>query len=640
MCGIAGILDLSGAPVAPMTLGAMAQAMRHRGPDDEGIWSERNVGLVHRRLAILDLTPRGRQPMGSDDGCILLAYNGEVYNHQSLAVTLKAKGASFQSRTDTEVVLKAYEAWGAEAFPRLNGMFALAIWDGRRRTLLLCRDRYGVKPLYWARAGDRIIFASEIKAILAVPGFPRRVNPRALSEYFCFQNLLGEETLFEGVRLLPPATLLEFPVDAPPRASTWWDWRFGPIAEDQGRTEEDWREELRSRFERAVTRQLVSDVPVGCYLSGGMDSGSIAAVASRSIPRLMTFTGGFDLSSVSGMELSFDERKAAELLSSTYLTEHYEMVLHAGDMASCLPQLLWHLEDPRVGMCYQNFYIARLASRFVRVVLAGTGGDEIFAGYPWRYAEILGAETPAAFDETSFRYWQRAVPESERAAFFTSEVLRETPEGANRDSFRRILAAYDSAHPVPDASDPIGQIEWNLNRALYYEARTFLHGLFLVEDKISMAHSLETRVPFLDNDLADFALRIPGRFKLRSFDLKRGETRDAIARSPVRDSDEGKSILRQAMRGLVPDEILRTPKRGFSPPDDSWYRGPTMDYIREILLDRRTLARGYFRPDYVQRIVRDHTLGRVNHRLVIWSLLSFEWWHRVFLDSVNLSWKG
>ncbi|MEK7271175.1 MAG: asparagine synthase (glutamine-hydrolyzing), partial [Planctomycetota bacterium] len=321
MCGIAGILDAGGAAVLHSHLSPMAAAMRHRGPDDEGVWSERSIGLAHRRLSVIDLSSRGHQPMSNDDGTLWISYNGEVYNFPSLSVELKTKGFSFKSRTDTEVVLKAYEAWGTEAFAKFNGMFALAIWDGRRRTLVLARDRYGVKPLYWTRAGNRFLFASEIKALLAVPGVSRKANLQALSEYFCFQNLYGEETLFEGIRLLSPGTVMEVSADGTVRTSAWWDLRFGPDPEDANRSEESWRDELKSRFERAVTRQLVSDVPLGCYLSGGMDSGSIAAVASRSIPRLMTFTGGFDLSSVSGMELSFDERREAEILSAAFLTE-------------------------------------------------------------------------------------------------------------------------------------------------------------------------------------------------------------------------------------------------------------------------------------------------------------------------------
>ena len=326
-----------------------------------------------------------------------------------------------------------------------------------------------------------------------------------------------------------------------------------------------------------------------------MDSASIVAVASQRIPRLMTFTGGFDLSSVNGLELVFDERADAERVASEFRTEHYEMVMHSGDMWWVLPELVWHLEDLRVGMCYQNHYIARLASKFVKVSLAGTGGDELFAGYPWRYEQLVGADE---LESGLFDYWQRLVPRAEHEAFFAPAALAAANGHEPRDVLRGVLE--------PAAGlDPVAQ-------ALYFEAKTFLHGLLVVEDRVSMAHSLEVRVPFLDNELVEIARRIPSHLKHAN--------------------GGGKRILRKAMTGLLPPEIVEKRKQGFSPPDESWYRGPTMDQIRELLLDRRTLERGWFRPEAIRGVLDGHQQGRRNERLLIWSLLCFEWWNRLFVD--------
>jgi asparagine synthase (glutamine-hydrolysing) len=480
-------------------------------------------------------------------------------------------------------------------------MFAFAVFDARDRSLFIARDRFGIKPLYYAEHNGRLVFASEIKAILEA-SIPRQVCIPALTEYFTFQNLFSDLTLFDGVRMLPSGHHL-IAGDGGVRVSQWWDLAMEP---DESIDDREWPEVIRATFEEAVTRQLVSDVPVGSYLSGGMDSASIAAVASRSIPRLMTFTGGFDLSSVEGIELVFDERADAEAVASAFRTEHYEMVMHSGDMAWVLPELIWHLEDLRVGMAYQNHYIARLASKFVKVALAGTGGDELFAGYPWRYDLVADSIDADDFERRYYDYWARLVPDGEKQRFFAPRLWAEVREHDTFGEFRRVL------RPVRDA-DPV-------SKALYFEAKTFLHGLLVVEDRVSMAHSLEVRVPFLDNALVELARRIPTRVSHAT--------------------GEGKRALRTAMADLLPPPILDKKKQGFSPPDQSWYRGSTMDYIRSILLDPRTQSRGYFEPSYVEHVLAEHLEGRVNHRLLIWSLLCFEWWNRLFIDGDSTTRHG
>ena len=593
MCGIAGIFDLAGRPVGDAEVRAMNNAIRHRGPDDGGQYVEQGLGLANRRLAIIDLSPAGHQPMANEDGSLLLVYNGELYNFTELVPLLQSRGHTFHSKTDTEVVLHAYEEWGPDSLHRMNGMFAFAIWDQRRRELFLARDRFGIKPLYYALHDGRFVFGSEIKSLLHA-GIPRRVSPEALVEYFTFQNMLSDLTLFDGVRLLPAGHTLTVS-DEGVASRRYWDLTFDP---DDSVGEDAWAEQIRGTFEEVVTRQLISDVPVGSYLSGGMDSASIAAVASRNVPRLMTFTGGFDLSSVTGLELVFDERADAEVVASEFRTQHYEMVMHAGDMAWALPELVWHLEDLRVGMSYPNYYIAGLASKFVKVALGGAGGDEVFGGYPWRYELVAGLDDPKAFDRAYYDYWSRLVPDSDKPAFFADEVWSQARDRSTFDVYRSVL-------------EPAAQLQ-PLEKALYFEAKTFLHGLLVVEDKVSMAHSLEVRVPFLDNALVALAERIPAR-------IKHGQ-------------GGGKELLRKAMAPLLPADIVEKGKQGFSPPDESWYRGPTMDYLREILLDPRSLWRGYFQPSFVRRVLAEHVEGKVNHRLLIWSLLCFEWWNRLFMD--------
>jgi asparagine synthase (glutamine-hydrolysing) len=592
MCGIAGILDLRSRPVAASEVEPMALSLTHRGPDDRGIVAQGPIALASTRLAIIDVSSAGHQPMTSDDGRITLAYNGELYNYRELARELEARGHVFRSRTDTEVVLRSWQEWGRACLDRFDGMFAFAAWDSDARELTLVRDRFGIKPLYYAESDGRLLFGSEVKALLAASQ-TARLDPDALREYFTFQNLFSDRTLFAGVRMLPAGHLLRAStsVEAPVQ---YWDLVFEP---DESVGESEWVERIRAGFESAVERQLVSDVPLGSYLSGGMDSASIVAAASMKIPRLMTFTGGFDMSSVNGLELVFDERSDAERVASTCRTEHYEMVMHAGDMAWVLPELVWHLEDLRVGMSYPNHYIARLASKFVKVSLAGTGGDELFAGYPWRYELVQDATDPDEFDRRYYEYWSRLVPDAEHDSFFTGAV-RSSFAADPFDAYRAVLEPTRSLDPVA--------------RALYFEAKTFLHGLLLVEDRVSMAHSLEVRVPFLDNELVEVARRIPSRLKHAD--------------------GGGKRLLREAMRGLLPPEILDKRKQGFSPPDESWYRGPSMSGIRDVLLDRRTLERGYFEPAYVHRILDEHGAARCNHRLLIWSLLCFEWWNRLFVD--------
>ncbi|MEE8442796.1 MAG: asparagine synthase (glutamine-hydrolyzing) [Dehalococcoidia bacterium] len=625
MCGIAGIYNRNGEPVEAEVLKRMTASMAHRGPDGEGCYTTGPVGLGHRRLAIIDLSPAGQQPMGNETGEVTITYSGEVYNYQELRKELEAKGHRFRSRTDTEVVVHAFEEWGEACVHRFNGMFAFAIWDSTKNRLFLARDRYGIKPLYYYDANGLFLFASEIKGLLEHPEVKARVCYEALGEYFTFQNIFNDKTLFDGVRLLPPGSTLTIEAgrEARVQQNRYWDYSFRDGIQDMSLDE--CSDEVYRLFDQAVTRQLVADVPVGSYLSGGMDSGSITSVAARHIPRIHTFTGGFDLSSASGLELAFDERPASELMANLFKSEHYEVVMHAGDMEHILPTLIWHLEDLRVGQCYPNYYVARLASKFVKVVLSGGGGDELFAGYPWRYYRGLTSNGPDGYYQAYYNYWQRLVQDEDRARFYNDDTYTRVRAYEPFDSFRNVFA---------EASVPMDSLEDMVNASLYFEIKTFLHGLLLVEDKLSMAHSLETRVPFLDNDLVDFAMRVPARYKLR--DLERAPYVDEdepgkVKRYQSHPTSDGKVVLRNAMSRLIPQDVTNRAKQGFSAPDASWFRGESIDYINGLLRDPKARIYEHIRLPYVENVLDQHTAGKVNHRLLIWSLMSFEWWLRVFV---------
>lgn len=622
MCGIAGILGLEGQRAPREVVSRMTEAIAHRGPDGSGTHVDGPAGLGNRRLAILDLSDAGAQPMVNATGQVALTYNGEVYNFRELRHELERAGHEFRSRSDTEVVLRAYEEWGPDFVGRLNGMFALAIWDRRSDTLFLARDRYGVKPLYTTTVGATFLFASEVKAFLEHPDFRAELSPQHLLEYFTFQNVFTDGTLFRGVTLLPPGQTLTVAVGSgEPVRRTYWDFNF---AEEDGRaSDEEYAEELDRLFTQAVERQLVSDVAVGAFLSGGMDSGSITAVAARALPHLSTFTGGFDLTSASGMELAWDEREKAEAMSYAFGTEQYETVLKAGDMERCLPALTWHLEDPRVGQSYPNYYISRLASKFVKVALSGAGGDELFAGYPWRYYRALGADGFDGYVEKYYGFWHRLIPNAVVKEFFVPEVWSRVSDIRTIDIFREVLPPREPHSP-----------EEYVNHSLYLEAKTFLHGLLLVDDKLSMAHGLETRVPFLDNDLVDFAQSLPVRLKLRELGsivrLDENEPGDKTIRYFERTRD-GKLLLRRVMERHVPRHVTDQVKQGFSGPDAAWFRGESLDYVRRRLLDTQSPVYDYLAADTVRGLIREHLEGSVNRRLLIWSLLSFDQWCRTFL---------
>lgn len=627
MCGLAGILHLDGAPASARLIEAMTDIMAHRGPDDEGFFVDGPVALGHRRLSIIDLSAAGHQPMATPDGKHVLVYNGELYNFRELRAELEGLGWRFRSASDTEVMLYALVQWGKDALARFNGMFALAFLSRDERRLLLARDRYGVKPLYVAHRGSTLLFASEIKGILAHRSLTAEIDLAGLTEYLNFQNFFSERTLFRDVEILPAGCWLEAVPGREPKRGRYWDFDFRDV---DGRPTQDLIAELDNRFVQAVTRQLVSDVPLGSYLSGGMDTGAITAIAARQIPNLCSFTVGFDLTSASGLELGFDERAPAERMSYLFGTEHYEMVLKSGDMQRSLAQVVWHLEEPRVGQSYPNFYSSKLASRFGKVVLSGAGGDELFAGYPWRYYRAVVNSDFDSYIDKYFSFWQRLLPNGSY-----KRVLAPIWDDVQHIDLRSIFRSV-----FREQSDRFTGPEDYVNHSLYFEAKTFLHGLLVVEDKLSMAHSLEARVPFLDNDLVDLAMHIPVRQKLGHLEdvirLDENEPGSKTARYFDKTRD-GKLILRRMMKHYVPQDIAEGVKQGFSAPDASWFRGESIDYVKGVLMRSDARLWTYLERTATQALVAEHLEGKANHRLLVWSLLNLEMWLELFVGGGALS---
>lgn len=623
MCGIAGVLHRDGRPASPVALKAMTDIIAHRGPDGEGHYCDGPVGLGHRRLSIIDLTDAARQPMTTRDGRFVLTYNGEIYNFRELKADLSARGHLFHSTGDSEVLLAAFDEWGISALYKLNGMFAFGIWDRQQKVLTLARDRFGVKPLYYTVVDGAVLFASEIKAFRGFPGFQAQMNVGGLTEYLTFQNFFSDDTLFENVKLLPAGCYLR--VGSGERAfepQRYWDFHFQEP--EHAPDENEALDELDRLFRQAVSRQMISDVDVGSYLSGGMDSGSITALAARQLPFMRTFTVGFDLNSASGVELGYDERSKAEHMSYLFKTEHYEMVLKAGDMERAIPRLGWHLEEPRVGQCYPNYYAAKLASKFVKVVLSGTGGDELFAGYPWRYYRAVVNDDFDHYVDKYYGFWQRLVP-TEVLPKVMAPVWDKARETDPRAIFRGVFQEH--AHELTRPEDYI-------NHSLYFESKTFLNGLLIVDDKLAMAHGLEGRVPFLDNDLVDFAMRLPARMKLGNLtevvQLNENEPGGKAQRYFEKTKD-GKLILRQMMGRHIPSQVAEREKQGFSAPDASWFKGESIDYVKRRLLNDRARIYDYLDRGTVRTLIDDHLEGRQNRRLLIWSLLNLEQFCEAYL---------
>lgn len=608
MCGFVGIVHRGQSQIREGQLKAMAEAIRHRGPDDEGYWQDSDVALGFVRLSIVDLE-HGAQPMTNEDDQVVVVYNGEIYNHVELRRELEACGHRFRTdHCDTEVLVHGYEQWGTDLLPRLNGMFAFALWDRTQRTLLLARDRYGIKPLYVAEPeAGVLVFASEIRGLHASGLVTKRENPQGLLEYLSLQNLTGEQTMFAGVRQFPAGSWMK---QTPQGDETrrYWDYRFTRSRRlSLGEAADAHREIL----ERVVKRQMAADVPVQAYLSGGIDSSAIVCAAHRLDPNLRGYSCLFDLTGVEEDRI-VDERDYSRTVAQRYGIRHIEMELPQDSLTSCLDEVVTALEDLRMGMSYVNYLIAGRVAHDGKVVLSGLGGDELHGGYLYRYQAVRPQADHASGLMNRLKRLLRGYP-SQGTALDTYRNMLNFPipldqlDNALTPEFLAAAQGFDARQALDDqlAECPPGDI-WDT--VMYHDARNYMHGLLVMEDKLSMIHSLETRVPLLDNELVDFVSDLP-------WDL-------------LCDGHTGKIVFRESVRPWVPEAIYSKPKMGFGPPDASWYRGALRPFIERELCERRVRARGIFQPDFVRQTLEDHFSRKANNLPKIWSLLCVESWCR------------
>jgi asparagine synthase (glutamine-hydrolysing) len=628
MCGIGGKLYFDPArSVEREILERMNAVQAHRGPDDSGIYCEGALGLAHRRLSIIDLSPAGHQPMSNEDGTIWIVFNGEIYNFQDLRPDLVRRGHRFRSRTDTEVILHLYEERGVGCLESLRGMFAFAIWDAPRRQLFLARDRLGKKPLCYQQDAEAFRFASEAKAILQDPAVEARPDPAGISHYLTYGYVPSPGSAFQGMRKLPPAHYL---VCRDGRVEIVRYWR---LRRDRklDRSEAEWCQEIRTRLEEAVRIRLISDVPLGAFLSGGIDSSAVVAMMSHAAGVIKTFSIGFD-------EAEYDELRYARLVAERFGTEHHELVVRP-DAAAILPKIAWHYDEPfGDSSAVPTYYVAQMTRRYVTVALNGDAGDENFGGYDRYVANLLAASFDrwpgAGLLRRAIRWGLRLWPQGGRRTSLLTrgrrflDGLTEVPErryarwfchfyGDRKDEllspeFRASLGGADaldlllSAYRESDAPD-FADATLGVDAALYLP-----DDLLVKVDIASMAHSLEARSPFLDHEFMEFAATIPSNLKVR------GRTK--------------KYILKRALADLLPKEILHRPKMGFGVPIDHWLRHELRELAYDTLLGPRGLARGYFRRGTVQRLLDEHVGGKANWHYLLWTLLMLELWHRTYVD--------
>jgi asparagine synthase (glutamine-hydrolysing) len=628
MCGISGKLYFDPThPVEREVLERMNAVLAHRGPDDAGTYCVGAIGLAHRRLSIIDLSPAGHQPMSNEDGTIWIVFNGEVYNFQSLRPDLVSRGHRFHSNTDTEVILHLYEDYGTDCLRFLRGMFAFAIWDGPRRQLFLARDRLGKKPLCYQQDAQALRFASEVKAILQDPGVPVRPDPVGISHYLTYGYVPSPGSAFLGVRKLPPGHYLTCR-DGRVEVRRYWRLRRDQKRE---RSEEEWCREIVDRLEEAVRLRMISDVPLGAFLSGGIDSSAVVALMSRAAAGpVKTFSIGFE-------EPEYDELKYARLVAERFGTEHHELVVRP-DAVAILPKLAWHYDEPfGDSSAVPTHYVAQMTRQYVTVALNGDAGDESFGGYDRYLANLLAASFDRWPGAGLLRYIIRfGLGHLPRSASRTSLLYRgrrfldgltETPERRYARWFCHFYGDRKAELCTPDFQAASGEDALEVLFAAYRQSDApdfgdatlgVDAGLYLPDDLLvkvdiaSMASSLEARSPFLDHEFMEFAATIPFALKVR------GRIK--------------KYILKRALAELLPESILHRPKMGFGVPIDHWFRHELKDLAFDMLLSSRSTSRGYFRPDTVRRMLNEHVQQRASWHYLLWTLLMLELWHRTYID--------
>ena len=620
MCGICGLAHLNGRPVDPGLLGRMNDTLLHRGPDSGGTHIDGAVGIAARRLSIIDLET-GDQPLSNEDGTVTVVQNGEIYNFQGLRDDLRAKGHTFRTKGDTEVLAHLYEERGPAFAEDLRGMFAVAVWDAKRRRLVLARDRFGIKPLYYRLTGSSLSFASELKALLPQPDFSREIDVDALDAFLAFSFVPAPYSIFREVRKLPPGSVLVWDADGggDVRVERYARPRPVPAGEVRTEGEDELAEELRERLRDSVRAHLIADVPVGVLLSGGVDSCTLAALASEVAAPVRTFTIGFD-------ERGFDERSLARLIAQRYATDHHELVLRP-DAVQLLPALAAAFDEPFAdASAIPTYLVSELARRHVKVALSGEGGDEFFGGYNYYAghglarlaAPVAGLLRPlverlptstgkaSSFDWKAKRFVRHAKLSAVERHYAWKSVFTpaERADVVNRE--RR--AAADPLDLLREAYGYTNGAADDLARLMGLDLGLFLVDDMLVKtDRASMAHSLEARVPLLDPVVAELALALPTRMKVRGLSKKR--------------------LLRRAVEPLLPREILEGEKRGFSPPMGAWLQGELQPMAREALSAETVRRQGFFEPAAVTRLLDAHVAGTDDNSRKIWALLTFSLWH-------------
>lgn len=627
MCGICGKVAFEqNASVSRVLIGAMLDTVRHRGPDDEGIYLSPGLGLGHARLSIIDLTS-GHQPLSNEDNTIWIVFNGEIYNFQELRRFLVGKGHVFKTQTDTEVIVHLYEEFGPQCVERLRGMFAFAMWDQNTKTLVLARDRVGIKPLYYSLTDKAIVFASEIKAILSDPAISRELAPEIIDRFLTFLYVPGQETLLQGIRKLAPGHYLVVK-DGNSEVRQYWDLQFFKPSEPWSL--KDAEKELLSLLAESVELHMIADVPVGVLLSGGVDSTAVLSyVAERTDKEVSSYTVGFADPSVA------DERPYAKLAAETFGSCHRDITITARDFAEFLPRYVWHMEEP---VCeppaIAMYYVSKLARNYVKVLLSGEGGDEAFAGYN-NYRSILWLErlkkiwpainSSASWGVSQFNSWVHSKRVAKYAPLInatfpqyyysrTSTPYRYSGNGLGELYSTDLKDSIDRDYTVEPVRRLFAAVKGEsiLDQMLYVDTKTWLPDDLLIKaDKMTMANSLELRVPLLDHRLLEFAASLPPHYKLKGFTLK--------------------YIWKKALSKRIPDTILKRRKAGFPVPYESWLRTNLSDTVRDILTDRETVQRGYFQKATVEKLINaNHEYGSYSKE--IFSLVTLELWHRMFLD--------
>src|SRR5436190_718081 len=631
MCGINGIAlsTKSGRMLDRGVLEQMRDVIAHRGPDDSGVFIDGRVGLGHRRLSIVDVAS-GHQPMTNEDGSLRITYNGEIYNHADYRAELESKGHVYQTHCDTETILHLYEEHGPRCVEHLRGMFAFAIWDKRSQELFVARDRLGVKPVYYVFTEDGCLyFGSEIKTLLKAGAIRPQLNYSALPDYLANHATSGEDTLFVGVKRLLPGHVLVWK-DGQIEIKRYWDVSFAGQG-DGGRSDEQCISEWYELFRESVRLRLMADVPLGMFLSGGIDSSAIAAVMSQMVSEpIKTFSVAFK-------EREANELEYARIVAEAFKTNHHEVVVSPEAFFEALPKLVWHEDEPLAHpSSVALYFVSRLAADHVKVVLTGEGSDEMLAGYGRYRKTILNLALGARYHQLTPLWVQSLVKKQisltpgPRLRQKISRTFLNVPpdlESIYFDNFAVFSRAMQPALLSGSTLEKVGTIDPYyrlrsllentdavsfLDRLLYADTKTYLHELLMKQDQMSMATSIESRVPFLDHKLVEFTAKLPERLKLR------GSTT--------------KYILRESMKGLLPDTILNRPKMGFPVPIGNWFRGAYRSVVDEYVLSDRALSRGIFDPAYVKTLVHRHQVVGEDHSERLWSLVNFEMWQRQFLD--------